>query len=130
MPNSIFNEERPVNYYVRLDDTQSETFVKLVETSDHCLRLDALLISNSDSIDHICEVYLNFNGPQLVVGTVNVPAGSGFSGVPPVDFCATSTPISLGGIVVSDYYDIYVFVRGVIGSATNIDFLAFGGRLD
>ena len=48
-------------------------------------RVDSLFGINTDSIDHVVDLWYSGSGDFFLIGSANIPAGSGIHGVPPVD---------------------------------------------
>jgi hypothetical protein len=47
-------------------------------------RADAFTATSTDTIDHLCQVWLN----SVLIDTINIPAGAGNGAVPPVNMMA------------------------------------------
>lgn len=65
-------------------------------------RLDNLLLTNSDGIDHKIVFWETLSGVNYRVGSVDVPAGAGAGGLPAVDAIPLMVSSGQAGILVDN----------------------------
>jgi hypothetical protein len=92
-------------------------------------RVDAVLCTNSDSIDHILEFsWQPLIGATVVLGSVNIPARQGYANTPPLDVVPILLPH--GGSFVCAGGDLFIVTVVVAPTGvTHVDLLALGGNL-
>jgi hypothetical protein len=64
----------------------------------HCL-VTNILLANEDTIAHVVDVWQKSSANYFLLGSVSVPAGAGFAGVPTVDLIATMGLSATGGLL-------------------------------
>jgi hypothetical protein len=89
-----FSESYPIQFARTLDSTAVPgAYVNITPSRPLVYRLDAMLASNSDSIDHTLLLALSDEGSGITpVGDVLIPAGSGHGALPAVDVLARLAP--------------------------------------
>lgn len=94
-------------------------------------RVDALLVSNSDTVAHTLQVLINSSGSGIKYNlhSVSIPARSGYDGKPAIDALATLPGAQKGLVILAQTESIYVNVTVAMAANTQLDIFAFGGRL-
>jgi hypothetical protein len=92
-------------------------------------RIDSMVASNTDGIVHVLSLYINQGGPDMLIGSVTVPAGAGTLGTPPFDILA-----ALGASVATGLYndpttDYLMALSVSMVAASQLVVLALGGNL-
>jgi hypothetical protein len=90
-------------------------------------RVDDILAANSDGIDHVLGLEYVIGAITLRIGSVNIPAGSGYAGAPAVSLGTTLLPsLQLGWLLAGSIsaFQATLEVAVVTGS---VDVVAFGG---
>ena len=83
-----FDEVIPLAIRITADDSYSTVLFGMGPIPAYAHRIDYVYVTNNDTIDHVVDVhYVVLSNPTLL-GSCNVPAGSGLAGVPPVDVLA------------------------------------------
>jgi hypothetical protein len=125
---SIFDERvaiQPAATFESADGVINET---IIQGSRNGVRLDSLQATNSDAIDHELGFQLNASGYAVEMGTVNIPAGAGFGGVPPVDIMAAIAPTQIGGIIITKDWSFVVENLVAVVFPNKVSVWAFGGE--
>ena len=92
-------------------------------------RIDQILLTSSDAIAHICSFTAVVQvGSTVLLGSVNLPAGTGYGGTPALD----ALPLLVGagvGIVITggDALDMNLDVAATV--ATVVGVLVVGGKV-
>ena len=86
MPLSQFEEYEPLNFSQIVNAAAGTDPLPFVPSENYRTRIDDISATNNDSIDHV--VYFRFvaDGGEVRAGSVMVPAGAGYDGVPAVSF--------------------------------------------
>lgn len=95
-----FDEVRLGGNAVVLDNSLGTGLAEIIPASQYGVRLDTLVGSNNDAIDHVVAFAFDFGGGIRHFGSVSVPAGSGYGGVSSVDLLAGLLPINTAGLTV------------------------------
>jgi hypothetical protein len=83
---SPFDEVQPWTRGTQITDSNAFAGRSLYFTAYGKSRLDLLLVASTDTVDHTLTLYINPNGgDQVYLGSVPIPAGSGFGGLLPVN---------------------------------------------
>jgi hypothetical protein len=96
-------------------------------TSD--TRIDVILASNNDTIPHVIFLLLGTGSNMFIVGSVSVPAGTGFAGTPTVDILAACLPAAMVGIVIPNGARIQGQLLVAMVGAYLLETLALGGQI-
>jgi hypothetical protein len=87
-------------------------------------RIDTFIATSTDTIDHLCQVWLN----SVLIDTINIPAGAGNGTVPPVNMMAKLlTDVGLDHIVLPITKTIQVGLTVGLQAGKVIYFFASGG---
>jgi len=129
MPFQIFNETGFLNFAQTWTDADGDSEFTMYSGDYSYKRIDSILVTNEDTDDHIVQVFHQRSGQPYTMCSVNVPAGSGTGGVPPVDIVAAQMPINLGGFVVQTYDDVHWRVEGTINTGKLVHAYAFVGTI-
>jgi hypothetical protein len=92
-------------------------------------RIDNLIISSTDTIDHIVDLSIVQVAVTTLLGSFNVPAGSGYAGVPAVDAIADLVPTLAGGLVLPGLATLTVDTPIQVSISDQLTFAALGGWL-
>jgi hypothetical protein len=83
-----FNETHPGNESIALDNAVGTTHQQFDPPLSTDWRLDMLIATNTDAIDHVVDVYYKPSGAEILLTSQNVPAGAGLAGAPAVNLLA------------------------------------------
>lgn len=125
----IFNEVYPFNLVNQLTDADATNLVQMLGVGQFARRLDQVSLSNNDTIDHVVALVVSLNAVAARVACVNVPAGSGFAGVPPVEVYPATSATPVGGLVVDVNALLYVTLEVALNTGKVLQVFASGGTL-
>lgn len=129
MGNTIFDEFRPYAQSVGFVDGSSPFDNAIFWNPPGPSRVDRILASNSDSIDHNVEMWTFVQGNLFQFGTVLVPAGAGYT-APVVDVLpACLAALGTDGLTVAAGDSVGCDFKETILSGNNLSVVAFGGLL-
>jgi hypothetical protein len=124
---SIFDESVPVINYVEVNNAAGTSYVNVNTTYPFPLRIDSLICSNDDSVDHYVQVAASNGSFDASYGTVHVPAGAGRTNVPAVDAVAILAPTTLQGFILPAFFQLAVRTDVAVNSPNVLYFTAVGG---
>lgn len=124
-----FNEIYPFNLVNELADTDGTNLVQMLGVGQFYRRLDQVSLSNNDTIDHVVALVVSLNSVTARVACINVPAGSGFAGVPPVEVYTATPTTPVGGLVVDVNALLYVTLEVAMATGKVLQVFASGGTL-
>ena len=121
-------DERVVNNSTRLVVPADGTaLLPLVTVGVGDRRVDALLVSNRDTIAHVVNIVLTHVGVLTVLGSTSVPAGAGFAGAPSVDIMAASFPSTQVGMNLTGADLLGVQLAVAVAATFDVSVTAVGG---
>jgi hypothetical protein len=126
---SAFEELSPWTRGTQFDDSNATADKAVFYIANRRVRLDLLLASSDDTVDQ--EVIFGANldaGDYVVLGSVPIPAGAGFGGVPPVNILP-SLGYSGDGIVFSPDVVIQAHCTALMSSGKFVYLVAWGATL-
>lgn len=124
-----FAEIYPFNLVTQLVDSDATNLVQMLGVGQFNRRLDQVTLSNNDTIDHVVALVVSLNAVAARVICVNVPAGSGFGGVPPVEAYPATPTTSVAGLVVDVNALLYVTLEVALNTGKVVQVFASGGTL-
>lgn len=126
---SIFDESSVESIAKVIDDSNSPG-PQMYLPSDRCQRrVDALLVTNNDTIDHIVRLRYNDGTVNAWIGSHTIPAGTGFAGVPAIDLVPILAPVGTAGWVFADFTFMDVGTEEAVNAGKGVWFTSFGGIL-
>jgi hypothetical protein len=116
--------------------SQSQIFDNPVGTNQQVLlqgqaygsRMDVLLASNTDVIDHVLVIQFYGSGMYTELGSVNIPAGTGVGGVKCVDVIGAIFPTTITSFPIPDSQAVYAFLEVGATVAGYVAVTAVGGK--
>lgn len=127
-----FNEYLPLVQAAEVDDTYTPLVaVSMAAARSDGYRLDGIMASNGDGVDHELTVNLpDETGTQHPVASVTLPAGSGHGAVPFVDVLAALSPSYALGLSLPPSATWEWFLAAAPGAGTLVVLWAVGGYLN
>lgn len=92
-----FDERTPLSHTVGIVAANTTTNQTIATGAVAGERIDDILLSNDDSIAHVVNINLTIAAAACRLASINVPAGSGVAGVPPVQVFPAQSPTNQGG---------------------------------
>jgi len=123
----VFDERFPSLSGVQIVAADTTTLKQLVSVGQPGgLLIDAILLSNTDGIDHNVDFWFTLSAVNYGIGSIKVPAGAGKAGVAAVDAVPWLYPNSRKAIIITNLSALYfsVEVSVVTGAVQGV---AFGG---
>jgi hypothetical protein len=107
-------------------NANSTTKTALAAAQVPTVRIDTFSATSTDTIDHLVEFWY----ANVLIDTINVPAGAGNGTVPPVNLMSKLlADCGLDHITIAPQKTINVKMLVAITAAKNVYFLALGGFL-
>lgn len=126
---ATFNETYPFNPRNTIDISAGLSPVSIAGQINEANRIDALLVTNTDTIDHVVQFSLDNGGNIAFIAVVTVPAGSGTGVIQAFD-CLPAFPVSLqAGIALAANDSLFANVEVAMVGASYLGFTVMGGRL-
>lgn len=124
---AMYEERTPLLSLVKFQVADGTALKTIATGSMAGIRFDDILMTNDGAADHVVELVLGSPAVDYLLGSINVPAGTGKAGTPPLSAAATLAPANQAGwpLVYSQTFKARVVVA--MGAAENLDILAFGG---
>jgi hypothetical protein len=92
------------------------------------VRIDKILVTNTDAIPHLVTLALQSTGPNVILGSAIVPAGQGTAGTPSFDLLAAAVP-AITGITMDASNSLVVTLAVAVVAPNELDFAILGGYL-
>jgi hypothetical protein len=124
-----FDESLPLNEGASIESTDGTNWVSVHGGIQSLCRIDTILVTNSDSVDHVVNLRMNANAAQTRLTSVNLPAGTGSAGVPPVDLIAAIPGVLAGGIPLYAFTTLEAQAEVAFGAGTGAQISVVGGSL-
>lgn len=126
---STFEEKAPLNIVQQIGNATGTSPINFGEFDPMPIRFDQVFCSNDDTIDHVVKLSIQtYSGSHIQFGNVNVPAGSGFAGVPSVELLSGCSPL-LTGIVLGPHDNLGVAVEVAMVGGSLLHIACLGGYL-
>ena len=124
---SSFSEAMPATNAVAFLPATGTNYQTLITGLYSSFRVDAILATNSDSVDHVVLLALNQSGTRHVIGSATIPAGAGTGGAAAVDVLALAMPATVAGIpfVAVESLDAKMVVA--VGAGNTVELCVVGG---
>lgn len=126
---SVFDENLPLCAQLVRTITQTTVAQSLLPVANQPRRIDNIIIASTDTIDHIVDLYVVQSAVTTLLGSFNVPAGSGYLGVPAVDAIAKLVPTLAGGLVLPGLATLTVDTPVQVTISDLVAFTVLGGWL-
>jgi hypothetical protein len=123
----VFDERQPLVRQYEATFTDGASPFELNRLLPIWSRFDYIWVTCTDTIDQFVQVALNTPTGEIPLGQVNVPAGSGYAGVPSVDLLFGLFGVSGQGIVIPSDTDLRFRIVAGLGAAAIMDLNALGG---
>jgi len=92
-------------------------------------RVDAILVGQNDTIDHVFNLFFDVAGLTVPLGSVNIPAGSGYLGLPMIDVLAAILPVGSAGLALPSGTDFLASLDVAMTGSSTLSVLQLGGTL-
>lgn len=127
MPLQQFDERvATLNIYV-ITAADATDFNTVVESPGSGQRVDSILLANDDTIAHVVTFQLSGVIPDCIIGSVNVPAGQGFAGTPPLEAIAALALGAVAALILPIGCNINARADVAVTAAKHLYVCAMGG---
>lgn len=126
---AAFQETQPVVAQVTFVNADGTAAKSLASYLGGPWRVDSIYVTNDDTIDHVVDLFVRVTATNYLLGSANVPAGTGKAGVPAVDVLAASLPSGSAGLALGDGASIQAAMEVAVAAAHTVTLNAFGGAL-
>lgn len=127
MGRSIFDENQTITFKAKIVAADTTTLKTLVSSSGVQGRIDNLLVSSSDAIDHKVVFWVTNAGINYSLGSIDVPAGTGHGGLAAIDAVPLLIPAGQLGFLI-DSTTVYSYsVEVTVTSTFEVDCVGYGG---
>jgi len=124
----VFDEKTLIGACITINAASGTAFQQLVGAAPTGSLIERIVLTQNDAIDHMVEIQKYIGTNQYQYGSVNVPAGAGYNGVPPVDFVASMPASMQNGIYLVLNYYVRVRVTTAMQGATVLTACYTGGN--
>jgi hypothetical protein len=124
-----FNEGDPVNTMSAITSATALLAQQVWNIVQAKSRVDVFILSNDDAIDHVVRINYVISGSPLPIGSVLVPAGSGYGALAPVDVLKALLPLTQQGIAMNAFDYLSCQLEVVMGSTAELTAFLMGGTL-
>lgn len=129
MSTQIFDEFAPFNGRQSWGNGDTGGSLTILSAQPTKCRIDRMVFSNSDVTDHSIIIRVNTAGGVSPLGTVTVPAGAGYVGVPPVDAVREILGEETDGLAFTATDQVVGEILDDPAGVTTVQCLWFGGLL-
>ncbi len=126
---SIFDEILPFRNCNIIDDNPVDQPIFIASAQDRAARVDLVIFASTDVIDHNVQLSLQVGGTVAIIGTVVVPAGAGYVGVPSVEAIAHLPLAAQGGVLVMAGDFLYAQTLEAVTATKQLTMVMLGGYL-
>ena len=124
---SIFDETYPYNLAAEILPANTTTLVPIIGGQQAAVRIDAILLASNAAAAHVVELLLTGGTVDGLVGSISIPAGSGYAAAPVVDLVPTIVPLSIGGLLLPANYGFGLRLAVTLGAGETITVTVIGG---
>lgn len=124
---SQFDERSPLLFWGQITAAELLAHEQIVPVEYSARRIDAILLTSTDTAARVIDLYVPQLGTDQIIGSVNVPAGSGYNGLPPVDMVAAIFAGSNGQLVLGPGQELLIGAETDLTAAKVVNAQVFGG---
>jgi hypothetical protein len=126
---TIFDEAVPVTYGKIFAGAGLASMQAASPPAERNYRVDRIIFTSNDTIDHELTVDVNNDGQAVVVGTIHIPAGAGYSAAIPAVELFAELPYLGDGVAFWNGGNFRIMDAVAISSTKSIQVCAIGGLL-
>jgi len=123
----VFDEVLAESFAVVFDDSNSPGVLGLTDSNKVMRRVDTILVSSNDTVDQVIRLRFSQGGTYYWIGSVTIPAGTGFGGTPSIDLLAAVLPATQIGINLFAFTILEIYAETAISSGKGVWVTSFGG---
>lgn len=130
MANSQLNEYVSIAVLSQILDTDGTNAVQILSSASGFQRIDAILLSNSDSISHVVTLRTGSGASAAALGSALCPARAGFDGNAMFALLAAAMPSGQVGLFLGGGIAVYAEVAVALTSGNQLSLLTQGGLVN
>lgn len=124
-----FGETKPISNGGVIVNAGGTTHVSTCPSSNVARRFDMLLLCTDEAGSITVDVWGNYGGSDVRLGSVSVPAGTGTGGTAPKEVLSALLPADQVGIALQSSHTILISPSVAITSGKNLWWQVIGGEL-
>jgi hypothetical protein len=124
----VFDYRQILQANDQITDTYGGGYSNLLSATGAGFGVDEILLSNSDTVDHVVTLALGTGDDQYLLGSVKVVAGSGHDGTHPTVSFFSLLPATLSRFNQIPGQDLYKKLDAAPSSGKVVAFQIFGGK--
>jgi hypothetical protein len=126
---STFEEVNPLVQQTQILAATGTNLAGVLSGSPRSQRIDSMWAVNTDTIAHVVNVWTSYGGINYLLGSVNLPIGTGIAPTPPIDLLVALFGAGNPGICLSSTSTLSVSAAIAVGGAFAIFVTSLGGQL-
>lgn len=123
-----YDEHNLENLFTRIANADGSSWKTFLNAPPVARRVDAILVANDDTVDHIVELAYQSGGNRYPVGGLNIPAGTGTLSTDALDLVGALMPTGLDAVLQTSDATVDVRSTDTVTAGKFITLLAIGGR--
>jgi hypothetical protein len=129
MPISLqqFNETQPVLQSTTFTSADTTVAKSILSTANGPQRIDDIVLCSNDTAAVNFDLYLRIGSTSTFLGSVTVPAGAGFAGVPPILFFYQLNITDYMGLNLAGNMTLFGGCEATMTAAKTLTCTVFGG---
>lgn len=122
-----FDERTVLNGNRRVLPADGTTSVSVVAVNSSDRRIDTILVANRDTIAHVVTLTKVNGAITTTLGSLSIPAGTGYAGTPSIDLLAGCVPATQIGINLNPADTLAVTLAVAVQATFDLDVTTLGG---
>ena len=118
----VFDERMLMDCHFVADDGTPTGIHNILFAPEYGARVDSFMVSSTDTIDHMIGLDVSYGGTVIQLGSINIPAGSGFAGVPPVDLLSPFVLPALACLLLAPTAGLHIELLVALSATKNLIF--------
>lgn len=102
--------------------------IYLPQVSGRALRYDVILVTSDDSAARVMQLHVISGGVDSIVGSVSIPAGSGYAGAANVDLVSALLPAGVPYILLDSGAQLALSMEAAVTAGKTVGVAALGGQ--
>jgi hypothetical protein len=128
MGRSLFDETAIQVNLLQILPADTTTLKQLASSQFPDFRIDNLLLSNTDTIDHVIDFWFQLSATNYLIGSINVPTLSGTGGLAAVDAIPHLIAAGQQGLPMNNSTVLYISAEVTVGAGKIVHAMTIGGR--
>jgi hypothetical protein len=124
---SLFDESYPLTFGNQIVPADALGSKAATSTESISRRIDAITVSNTDTIAHVMQLRQVIGGTTRLIGSATIPIGAGIGGAPTVDLLALCQPATQTNLLLLPGDSLTVVLEVALNAGKAIDLVTRGG---